>query len=113
MSAYDPKNPWGQRPSSPPPGDGDGRQPDLDDMLRQAQNHFKSFRGGSPGAAPFDMRRGLWLFLTLLVLLWLATGFYRVEPEENAVILTFGKWTGTRTNPGLGYCIPYPVQEVV
>src|SRR5690606_34068532 len=51
--------------------------------------------------------------LLAAVFLWLATGFYRVEPGENAVILTFGKWTSTRGDAGLGYHIPWPVQSII
>ena len=50
--------------------------------------------------------RNMFLIFIIVVLgLWLSTGFYRVLPEENAIILTFGKWTNTRGEPGLGYVI--------
>ena len=43
--------------------------------------------------------------------LWLATGFYRVEPDEQGVALVLGKvWK--LTNPGLNYNLPEPVGEV-
>ncbi len=105
--------PWGARPrgdrpgSAPPPPGGD-KGPDLDDLLRQAQNNFSSTFGKSkrPGQA------GGFGFLFLIALgLWLASGIYRVLPEENAVILTFGKWTETRTQAGLGYHMPWPIQD--
>jgi len=44
--------------------------------------------------------------------LWLGTGFYIVKPGDNVVLLTFGKWDSTRSTPGLGYHIPWPVQTV-
>lgn len=97
-------NPWGQRPQNNNGGD-------LDDLLRQAQNRFK---GGNPFPAGNLPPTKVFLFAFLgLIALWLATGFYRVEPEENAVILTFGKWTTTRGEPGLGYRAPWPVQDVI
>src|SRR6185437_14176091 len=35
-----------------------------------------------------------------------------VKPGDNVVLLTFGKWESTRSEPGLGYHIPWPVQTV-
>lgn len=96
-------NPWdgGRRPG----GSGGGDGPDLDALLRRAQNRFQNGLGGGG--------RSLGLAVLMLALLWAATGFYRVQPEENAVILTFGKLTNTRTEPGLGYRLPWPIQQVV
>jgi len=95
---------WGQKPSS------DEEIPDLDAILRQAQDKFNSaFNPRSAG----EGKKGIFLVILLVLGLWLGTGFYRVLPEENAVILTFGKWTSTRGAPGLGYRIPWPVQSVM
>jgi membrane protease subunit HflK len=43
---------------------------------------------------------------------WLLSGFYRVEPDEQGVVLRFGKFVGT-TNPGLNYHLPYPIETVM
>jgi membrane protease subunit HflK len=97
-------NPWGEPPRSA------GRKPgDMDDALRQARERFKNkIRGG--GESP-----GMMIFfgIVLIVAIWFGTGFYRVEPEENAAIMTFGKLTSTRGEPGLGYHLPYPIQEAI
>ncbi len=128
------KGPWGQGPSGDGPqkpwGNNGPRRPnngpgipdpDLEAVMRQAQDKFRNIfgggDGGSSGGAPkggsdFNEGKGIGLLLALLAVFWLATGLYRVEPQENAVILTFGKWTSTRTEPGLGYALPWPVQEV-
>ena len=43
--------------------------------------------------------------------IWLASGLYRVLPDEQGVVLRFGKFIKT-TQPGLNYHIPFPVETV-
>ena len=52
------------------------------------------------------------IVLGVLVLLWLASGFYQVSPSEQGVVLRFGKYIDT-TDAGLHYHLPYPVEQVV
>lgn len=52
-----------------------------------------------------------WL-IAALVLLWLASGFYQVQPSEQGVVLRFGKYVDT-TDSGLHYHLPYPIESVV
>ncbi len=52
----------------------------------------------------------LYLLIIPLVL-WLATGFYIVGPDEAGVILRFGKLSRV-TSSGLHYRIPWPVEAV-
>lgn len=106
------KNPWGQKPAG---GD--------DDVLRQAQDTLASVLGGRRGGGGYGGGSGmganplspkaLGLGLLVILLLWLGSGFYRVQPAEDAVIMTFGKWTDTRSESGLGYALPWPVQDVI
>jgi len=51
------------------------------------------------------------LVLGLVVLLWLASGIYIVQPDEEGVVLQFGKYVAT-TGPGPHYHLPYPVETV-
>lgn len=107
------KGPWGstssgksERPERPSTG---GDEPDLEALLRQAHDRFGNiFNSKSPG----DGFKGIGIIFILILALWLGTGFYRVLPGENAVIQTFGKWTSTRGEAGLGYRIPWPIQTV-
>jgi membrane protease subunit HflK len=85
--------------------------PDLDEMLRQAQDRFKNTFGGKKPSTEFDPGKAIFLLLAIVVVWWLSTGFYQVEPQEHALILTFGKLTDTKTDAGLGYHLPYPVQD--
>ncbi len=47
-----------------------------------------------------------------VLLAWLLSGIYRVEPDEQGVVLRFGKWVDT-VEPGLHYRFPYPVGRVL
>ena len=45
-------------------------------------------------------------------MLWLATGFYTVRPNEVGINMIFGSYTGT-TGEGLRYNLPYPIGRVI
>ena len=47
-----------------------------------------------------------------LVAIWLASGFYRVQPAEQGVVLRFGAWDRT-TQPGLNWHFPTPIELVL
>jgi membrane protease subunit HflK len=96
-------NPWGSQGG----GNGRGQGPDMDNVIRDLQNKFKGFMPGS-----FFGKLGPVVIIVALVLIWLATGFYRVLPDEQGVVLQFGKYIKT-TQPGLNYHIPYPVERVL
>ena len=96
-------NPWGSQGG----GNGRGQGPDLDNVIRDLQNKFKGFIPGS-----FFGKLGPAVILLALVLIWLASGFYRVLPDEQGVVLQFGKYT-TTTQPGLNYHFPYPIERVL
>lgn len=104
-------SPWGQRPQRPS-GGGGGNEPDLDDMLRQAQDRFKTTFGNKRPGNAMEPSQAFAFLLGAVVLIWLASGFYTVQPEENAVVLTFGKMTDLKKDAGLGYRLPYPIQSV-
>lgn len=108
-------NPWGQNNGNRGPRGGGNRPPndDLDAMLRDAQQKFRNRFGGRGPSGEIPPEKFLFFALAAAVLLWLATGFYRVEPGENAVILTFGEWTSTRGEAGLGYHAPWPIQSII
>jgi membrane protease subunit HflK len=55
--------------------------------------------------------RGLFILLLIALLLWLATGIYRVGLEERGVVLRFGRHVATK-DPGLHWHLPYPLEQV-
>lgn len=96
------QNPWGR----PPSGGGGPQPPDLEALLRKGQDRFKKVLPGGFGGG-----RGIALVAGVLLLLWAASGIYRVQADEQGVVLRFGEWVGT-TQPGLRYHLPAPIETV-
>ncbi len=99
------RGPWGGGPSGGGNSGGGGEPPDIDAMLRKAQENFRTI-------FPSQMKGGFIAALALgaIAVLWLSSGLYVVNPAENAVIQRFGKWSSTQTQPGLGYHLPAPIE---
>lgn len=57
----------------------------------------------------FDIKIS-WIIAALLAA-WIASGFYQVQPNEQGVVLRFGKYADT-TDAGLHYHLPYPIETV-
>ena len=100
-------SPWGTPPGG---GNGSGKgptPPDIDALIRDIQSKINRFLpgGSSSGGKPIG------LILIILAFVWLASGLYRVGPDEQGVVLRFGKFVKT-TQPGLHYHIPLPVETV-
>jgi len=57
------------------------------------------------------------LVMVLLVLVFLASGFFTVGPQERAIILRFGRPVGegemALLKPGLHWSFPYPIDESI
>jgi membrane protease subunit HflK len=95
------QSPWGRGTG------GRGQPPNIEEMLRRGQDRVKTLLPGGLGGG-----RALILIGIAIVVIWLATGFYRVDPNEQGVELVFGKWVGT-TGPGLNYNWPAPIGQVL
>jgi membrane protease subunit HflK len=100
-------SPWGT-----PPGGGNGsgkgpRPPDIEAIIREIQQKINKFLpgGSSSGGKPIV------LGLIIVAFIWIASGLYRVGPDEQGVVLRFGKFVKT-TQPGLHYHIPLPIETV-
>jgi membrane protease subunit HflK len=112
MSLNDPN--WGRRPNQGPP--------DLDEIWRDFNRKLGGLfgrRGGGGGDDPQgpDARAvggGAGLLVGLIFAVWLASGFYIVNADQNGVVLRFGKHVET-TQPGPRWHLPYPIEtaEVV
>ena len=101
-------SPWGTPPGGGGNGSGKGpTPPDIDAIIRDIQNKINKFLpgGSKSGGKPIG------LILIILLFVWLASGLYRVLPDEQGVVLRFGKFVKT-TQPGLNYHIPFPVETV-
>jgi modulator of FtsH protease HflK len=100
-------SPWGSPPGG---GNGSGKgptPPDIDAIIRDIQKKINKFLpgGSSSGGKPIG------LIIIILAFVWIASGLYRVGPDEQGVVLRFGKFVKT-TQPGLHYHIPLPVETV-
>jgi membrane protease subunit HflK len=62
--------------------------------------------------APRLGRRGVRLLVAIVVVGWAATSIYRVQPDEQGVVLRFGRWIDT-TPPGLHVHLPFPIDTVL
>jgi membrane protease subunit HflK len=100
-----PGGPFGGRPG---PG-GMGPIPDLDQLIRRMQLFVRSLMGGRGPGSRFTGGRGLALLGIAVVALWFASGIYRVEPDEQGVVLRFGAFSYI-TPPGLNYHLPWPIE---
>ncbi len=107
------KNPWGKNGASNGGGPrgawGGGNEPppDIDEMLKKAQENLKQvFPGGTGGG------KIIGLGVVALIALWMASGFYIVNPGEHAVIQRFGAWDRTQMQEGLGYRWPAPIESM-
>lgn len=111
--------PWGQKPSQGhntgsgnkgTGGSSGGSQQDpaaeLEALLKRGQDSLKNM---------FDPNEGNYQLITLGIIaaigLWFASGIYIVDPDEQGVVLRFGKYH-TTTEPGLNYHLPYPIETV-
>lgn len=56
--------------------------------------------------------RSVGAVVVLIVAVWAASGFYKVQPDQVGVVLRFGRLVGT-TLPGLNYHLPAPIEAVL
>ncbi|MGF1593100.1 MAG: FtsH protease activity modulator HflK [Kiloniellaceae bacterium] len=98
--------PWGRGGG----GSGGGpRPPDFEDFIRKGQDRFRSILPGGGGG----VGKSAYLLIGLaLLIVWLFTGVYRVQTNEQGVVLRFGKWVET-TEPGLNWHLPWPIETAL
>ncbi len=107
------KDPWGQRPS-----DQQG-PPDLDEVLRKLIERLGALFGGKGGGDGRRTRGGkggaagpaIGLLLVGVLVVWLGSGIYIIDPGEAGVVLRFGAYART-TGPGPHWHAPYPIESV-
>lgn len=113
------KDPWSGK-------GGDQGPPELDEVVRKLQEKLGGLFGGgkrpsgggagrggglgSGGAAPSP--KVLVVAGAILLVIWLATGIYIIEPAQRGVELRFGAYS-RMTEPGPHWRFPYPIEDVV
>ena len=92
-------------------------QNDLDDVLRNLQRRLSALfgRGGAAGGGTQSSNsfgKGLGGILILIGAVWIGSGLYRVDAQERAVVLRFGKYLQT-TGPGYNWHLPWPIERKI
>lgn len=105
--------PWGKKPS--PRKSSSSNEPDLDVMLRQAQDRMRDMMGGGNGGkngdgTPANIGGLFTIGLMAVVGIWVYQCFYIVQPEEQGVVTRFGKYIET-TDAGLHFAF-WPIESV-
>ena len=98
--------PWGGKPSG---NNGQGNKTskkrkdiDFDRFFDNFKNQIKNTFGSN--------KKNFVSAILILIILWLLSGFYKVNANEQGVVLRFGEWVRT-TLPGLHYHLPYPIER--
>lgn len=106
------RGPWGKGGGGPTGSGGGGfgggpNPPNLEEILRRGQDRFRNLLPGGNVSG-----RGVMLLVLVALAIWLGTGFYRVDTDEQGVVLRFGKVHAV-TEPGLNYRLPWPIDSVL
>lgn len=130
LSLNDPK--WGRGDAdsgNPSAQQGDGQRrpgsdgpPDLDQLWRDFNRKLSGMFGGKGnggdgprfpvgGGAGKGAGIGVGVLAIIVALVWGASGFFIVPEGQQAVIQTFGKFSGISTRAGLQWRLPYPIQS--
>jgi len=98
--------PWGRGGG----GQGGGpRPPDFEDFIKKGQDRFRTYLPGGGGG----LGKSAYVLIGVgVVIVWLLTGLYRVQTNEQGVVLRFGKWVQT-TEPGLNWHLPWPIETAL
>ncbi len=107
------KDPWNTKRGNR----GNQGPPDLDEVFKNLQKKFGSLfggkggRSGGGGTGISGGGLGIGLVIAILLIFWIATGFYKVEEAERGVVLRFGQHVET-TQRGLHWHLPVPIEHV-
>ncbi len=96
--------------------------PDLDEVMRDLSRKINAMfgKGGKnnqPGSQPKrpisgDINIPIVPIMGLVLLVWLASGFYIVDQGSTGVVTRFGKALDETTEPGPRWHLPYPIEAV-
>jgi modulator of FtsH protease HflK len=97
------------------PGRNNDGPPDLDEVLRQLTRKLNAMFGGNKANKPSSGASAepnipLVPILSLVILVWFATGFYIVDQGSRGVVLRFGQHVET-TMPGPRWHMPFPIES--
>ncbi len=92
--------------------------PDLDELWRDLNRKLSGLFAGRPGGdggsgggiGPGGTGIGIGLVLGLVALIWLGSGFFIVQEGQQAVVMSFGRFSHT-VDAGFQWRMPYPFQS--
>ena len=97
-------NPWGKKNSNNGWNPKNNKNDDFEKLLSQYKEKISNFFSKGP--------KSFIIGFLVIIFLWLMSGFYTISPEEQGVVLRFGKYTSI-SSPGLNYHIPSPIEKVI
>ena len=95
------QGPWGGGGSTGP------QPPDIEEILRRGQDRVKRFIPSGGGGV-----KQIGFLVLAAIIVWLGFGIYKIQPEEEGVVLIFGKWR-TTTEQGLHWNLPWPIGQIL
>ena len=114
----DNNSPWGRKPGNNggnaggPMGGGTGGGKGPGNPFEKIIKDSKDKMRGAMNPHGGNERDIVVTALAIAVLLWLASGIYRVNSDELGIVMRFGQYSRTAT-PGLNYHLPTPIEQVV
>lgn len=104
------KDPWGKKNDQGPP--------DLDEVFKNIQSKLSGLFGGSKTPSSGSSGGGfnfsgtaIGFIVAIVVIVWLGSGIYIIQPAERGVITRFGEYQAS-TLPGPHWHIPWPVEKL-
>jgi membrane protease subunit HflK len=106
MAGNNQQNPWGNS--------NQGQPPELEELINDLKEKFNSFFGKKNNQSSDEQpnhKIPFGIIIGLALIIWMAFGFYIVNPAEQAAELRFGKFQ-RMTSEGLNWHLPYPIETV-
>lgn len=118
---FDDDNPW-DKPKAPKkddkvkefkrPSSKQSDAPSFDELSKKFKDHFGGDGPNHGGPDLPNMKNAFLAAPIIILVLWLVSGFFRVQEGEMGVVLRFGKMEST-VGPGLRYHWPYPFESEI
>lgn len=108
-SSNDTENPWIKNKKQKTKG-----EPDIEALFKKGQDNVRNLFSKKGGGGGHNGTNGRLLLGAAgsLFALWLLTGIYTVQQDEQAAVMRFGQWVRI-ADPGLNYHLPMPIETAL